>query len=68
MKITFKDIAYTLLGICYIPVFIMFLSLVDGMNNGKILLGYICIAAWGTDVFAYCLGIKIGKHKFITIF
>ena len=64
MKITFKDIAYTLLGICYIPVFIMFLSLVDGMNNGKILLGYIFIAAWGTDVFAYCLGIKIGKHKF----
>ena len=64
MKITFKDIAYTLLGICYIPVFIMFLSLVDSMNNGKILLGYIFIAAWGTDVFAYCLGIKIGKHKF----
>ncbi len=64
MKITFKDIAYTLLGICYIPVFIMFLTLVDGMNNGKLLLGYIFISAWGTDVFAYCLGIKIGKHKF----
>ena len=64
MKITFKDVAYTLLGICYIPVFIMFLSLIDGMNNGKILLGYIFIAAWGTDVFAYCVGIKFGKHKF----
>ena len=31
MKITFKDVAYTLLGICYIPVFLMFLSLIDGM-------------------------------------
>ena len=64
MKTTFKDMAYTLLGICYIPVFMMFLSLVDGMENGKILLGYIFIAAWGTDIFAYCIGCKFGKHKF----
>ena len=64
MRITFKDVAYTLLGICYIPVFIMFLSLIDGMNNGKILLGYVFMAAWGTDVFAYCVGCKFGKHKF----
>lgn len=64
MKTTFKDIAYTFLGICYIPMFVMFLSLIDGMNNGKILLGYIFMAAWGTDTFAYCIGIKIGKHKF----
>lgn len=64
MKTTFKDMAYTFLGICYIPVFIMFLSLVDGMNNGKILLGYIFISAWGTDVFAYSIGLRLGKHKF----
>lgn len=64
MKTTFKDMAYTLLGICYIPVFMMFLSLVDGMENGKILLGYIFIASWGTDIFAYCVGCKFGKHKF----
>ncbi len=64
MKTTFKDVAYTFLGICYIPVFMMFLTLIDGMKNGKILLGYIFIASWGTDVFAYCIGSKIGKHKF----
>lgn len=64
MKTTFKDMAYTFLGICYIPVFIMFLTLIDGMNNGKILLGYILIASWGTDIFAYSIGCKIGKHKF----
>ena len=34
------------------------------MNNGKILLGYIFIASCGTDVFAYCIGYKFGKHKF----
>ena len=30
MKTTFKDMAYTLLGICYIPIFMMFLSLING--------------------------------------
>ena len=64
MKITFKDMAYTLVGICYITFFMTFLSLIDGMQNGKILMVYILIAAWGTDVFAYLVGIKFGKHKF----
>ena len=64
MKISFKDMSYTLLGICYIPVFISFLTLIDAMQNGKILIGYILIAAWGTDVFAYLIGKKFGKHKF----
>lgn len=67
MKTTFKDITYTLLGICYIPVFMMFLSLIDGMKNGKILLMYIFIASSGTDVFAYCIGHRFGKHFFSKI-
>lgn len=64
MKTRFKDMAYTLLGICYIPGFLMYLSKVNAMENGKILLGYIFIAAWITDTFAYCFGKKFGKHKF----
>ncbi len=64
MKTTFKDMAYTLLGICYIPVFSMFLSLINGMENGKILLGYVILVSLGTDVFAYSVGIRFGKHKF----
>lgn len=64
MKTTFKDMAYTFLGICYIPVFMMFLSLIDGMENGKILLGYVFLASSGTDVFAYSIGRRFGKHKF----
>lgn len=67
MKTTFKDMAYTFLGICYIPIFLMFLSLIDGMNNGKILLGYIFATSWGTDVFAYCIGHRFGKHFFSKI-
>lgn len=64
MKTTIKDMSYTLLGICYIPVFMTFLSLIDGMENGKILLGYVFVAAWGTDIFAYSIGCRFGKHKF----
>ncbi len=64
MKTTFKDMAYTLLGICYISIFTTFLTLVNGMKNGKLLIIYILIASWGTDIFAFCVGKKIGKHKF----
>lgn len=64
MKISFKDICYTLLGICYIPIFITFLTLINNMENGKILIGIILINAWGTDIFAYLVGRHFGKHKF----
>ena len=28
------------------------------------LLIYVFLAAWGTDTFAYCIGKRLGKHKF----
>lgn len=64
MKTTFKDVAYTLLGIVYIVTFILFLSLIMELENGKILIGYIFVVAWATDIFAYLIGKKFGKHKF----
>ena len=64
MKITFKDIAYTLLGITYITGFIMFMSLIIIQEKGKLALGYILMTAWATDVFAYTAGMLIGKHHF----
>ena len=67
MKTTFKDMAYTFLGISYIPIFMMFLTLINSLNNGKALLLYIFATAWGTDVFAYCIGHRLGKHYFSKI-
>jgi len=32
--------------------------------NGKYLIWYLMWAAWGSDVFAYCIGKHFGKHKF----
>lgn len=67
MKTNVKDIAITFFGICYIPLFLMFLPLVHGFVNGKLLIWYILTCAWGTDIFAYLTGKWIGKHKFSKI-
>lgn len=32
--------------------------------NGKYLIWYLMWAAWGSDIFAYCIGRHFGKHKF----
>lgn len=67
MKYTIQDIAITFFGICYIVLFLMFIPFVRNMQNGKILVWYIFWAAWGTDVFAYSIGRRFGKHKFSSI-
>ena len=63
MKTNFKDIAYTLFGIAYIIGCISFIALLRGLENGRILVWYAIISAWGTDTFAYLIGKKFGKHK-----
>ena len=67
MKTNFKDIAYTLFGILYVVMLIMFFAKINGMENGNILIWYAIFAAWGTDVFAYFVGRYLGKHKFSKI-
>lgn len=64
MRTNFRDIAYTFFGIFYIVFFMMFIAFINGMQNGKILIWYVILAAWGTDIFAFFIGQKFGKHKF----
>lgn len=64
MKINFKDVSYTFIGITYIVLFILFLALTRALPNGQILIGYVLIVAWETDIFAYLIGRQFGKHKF----
>ena len=66
-KTTIKDISITIFGIFYIAVFLMFIPLIRGNENGKLLIWYVFFAAWMTDTFAYLIGIKFGKHKFSQI-
>lgn len=55
------DINVTIFGICYIAVMLFFFNLIYKM--GKIYLWYPLISAWGSDIFAFLVGRKIGKHK-----
>ena len=57
MKINFK-------GMAYVIGCIVFITLLRGIDNGRILIWYAIIAAWGTDIFAYLIGKRFGKHKF----
>lgn len=67
MKTSIKDIMITFFGICYITFFLSFIALLQGVENGKYLIWFILIAAWGTDTCAYFVGSKFGKHKFTEI-
>ena len=70
MKITFKDIAFSLIGYIYIIVFLMFFALMFGKDSfcwnltGKLAVWYILFPAWMTDIAAYFVGKNLGKHKF----
>lgn len=67
MKTNFVDIAITGFGIIYIIGFIMFIPLIYMSEHGKLLIWYLAISAWGTDTFAYLVGIKFVKHKLTPI-
>lgn len=68
MKRNIVDIAITLFGICYIVIFMMFAPIIrDNIENGKILIWYVFFSAWGTDIFAFTIGRRFGKHKFTEI-
>lgn len=67
MKTNFADIAITGFGIIYIIGFILFIPLIYMSEHGKLLIWYLAISAWGTDTFAYLVGIKFGKHKLTPI-
>ena len=47
--------------------FMMFVAFINGMENGRILIWYAIIAAWGTDIFAYAVGKAFGKHKYTSV-
>jgi len=67
MKTTVTDIMITLFGMLYVVFFLSFIALLHGGENGKYLIWFILIAAWGTDTCAYFVGCKFGKHKFSRI-
>ena len=67
-KKNIKDVAITMLGICYIPFMLVFLDIIrENFKEGRLLIWYVFGSAWGSDIFAYCIGRRFGKHKFTDI-
>ena len=63
MDTNFNDIAVEFFGIVYIIGFMVFMPILYGMPNGKYLIMYVLLSAWGSDTFAYAAGRRFGKHK-----
>lgn len=66
-KTNVVDIAITFFGVCYVVLFLMFMSVIRELEKGKFLIWYVFLASWLTDVFAYLTGMAIGKHHFTSI-
>lgn len=67
LKRSFNDIAVTIMGIIYIPLMFLFLILTWQLDSSHLLIWFTLCGAWLTDVFAYLVGVSIGKHKFSKI-
>lgn len=57
-----EDMAATLLGILYCGFFPIHIVLID-RSDSSILIWLVFLAAFGTDIMAYFVGMAIGKHK-----
>ncbi len=58
-----EQIAIAFLGLFYVSIMLSYIYQVRMLKDGEILVWLIFIGAWGSDTFAYCTGILIGKHK-----
>lgn len=63
LKITFIDVALTLLGFLYVGVLFSFIYLINRMHGGHYLVWLVFIASWMCDTVAYYTGKFLGKHK-----
>ncbi len=62
-KITYTDIAVTLLGFLYIPLLLLHINLTSNLNSG-IFIWFIFIIAWSADTSAYFAGYFFGTKIF----
>ncbi len=66
-KYTIMDVGVTLLQMAY-PIFLFtFITNIYSLANGKMIIWYIFIGSWFTDIFAFCIGKTFGKTTFTSI-
>lgn len=63
-----KDVAITMFGLCYIPLMLLFLTIIrNRFTYGNLLIWYVFCSSWSSDIFAFFIGRKFGKHTFTDI-
>ena len=62
-KFKAEDIVNLFFGFCYTALMISYLYQVRMLEGGHLSVWLVFIAAWGSDVCAYCAGMLFGKHK-----
>ncbi|MBQ9267277.1 MAG: phosphatidate cytidylyltransferase [Clostridia bacterium] len=67
LKRNILDISVTVLGMIYVTYLFSFLIFTRQLENGTYYLWFILAGAWITDIFAYLVGMAIGKHHFSEI-
>lgn len=63
LKRSIIDVAITVLSLVYIPFMFSFIKLILMMDQGRVLIWYVFLGAFASDVFAYVVGMRFGKHK-----
>ena len=58
-----KQVLATFFGFFYVVVMLSFVYQVREMPLGAFLVWLIFICAWGSDTFAYCVGLTLGKRR-----
>ncbi len=57
------EVARAFLGVIYVAVMISYIYQTRMMPHGEYLSWIIFICSWGSDTFAYLVGVAFGKHK-----
>lgn len=58
-----EQISLVYFGLFYVSIMLSYIYKVRILEDGKLLIWLIFIGAWGSDTFAYCTGMLLGKHK-----
>lgn len=58
-----EQISTAFFGILYVSVLFIYTYKIRSLEAGKYLVWLTLISSWGTDTFAYVVGMLIGKHK-----
>jgi len=67
IKYNIIDVSVTIFGAIYTVLMMAFMSATRALDNGVYSIFYIFGGAWFSDIFAFLIGRKFGKHKFSEI-